>query len=343
MTWPVFRLKRKHCCAGAERQRTLCSGMETERVHVLLLRCVFEMWRPVPHAFARRGGYVRGRLLGWQVRVLQWFSCSRNIGQITPKNIDFIIGQSYLFLNLNKLLFWKGLTVSLNYRKIRFSWIPVSGSEDSSSLSRMSLSKRINPQSIGEPGAQSTMRTFHTGGVFSGEVSVLWANGYKCLIVKIIIFGATKLVSRLEKLHWLWCVCMPGGMHTFQSDLADISALTNNTIRHSRYQTVDVYQGDLRDVSARWHRQIAGRLDESEAVLRFEPKHRLGHPNKYLFLLSKNLFTGSKYPRINWFNFEKNFTDLKWWQVTLSTRLRYENYRDDLILWIRIPLDSKSK
>ena len=44
-------------------------------------------------------------------------------------------------------------------------------------------------------------------------------------------------------------------------------------------------------------------------VLPFKPKYRLGHPENYLFLLSKNIFTGSKYPKINWFAFEKNFTD----------------------------------
>ena len=42
------------------------------------------------------------------------------------------------------------------------------------------------------------------------------------------------------------------------------------------------------------------------------PKYRLGHPENYLFLLSKNILVGLKYPKINWFNFlilkRKNFT-----------------------------------
>ena len=33
--------------------------------------------------------------------------------------------------------------------------------------------------------------------------------------------------------------------------------------------------------------------------------YRLGHPENYLFLLSKNLFTGSKYPKNKLINFEK--------------------------------------
>ena len=35
----------------------------------------------------------------------------------------------------------------------------------------------------------------------------------------------------------------------------------------------------------------------SAAVHLFKPKYRLGHPENYLLLLSKNIFTGSKYPK----------------------------------------------
>ena len=41
------------------------------------------------------------------------------------------------------------------------------------------------------------------------------------------------------------------------------------------------------------------------AVLLFKPKYRLGPSENYLFLLSKNIFSGSKYPKIKLFNFEK--------------------------------------
>ena len=44
------------------------------------------------------------------------------------------------------------------------------------------------------------------------------------------------------------------------------------------------------------------------SVLPLQPKHRLGHPENHLFLLSKKLFIGSKYPKNKLFNFEKNFT-----------------------------------
>ena len=44
------------------------------------------------------------------------------------------------------------------------------------------------------------------------------------------------------------------------------------------------------------------------SVLPFQPKYRLGHPQKYLLLLLKKLFVGSTYPKIKYLNFEKNFT-----------------------------------
>ena len=53
---------------------------------------------------------------------------------------------------------------------------------------------------------------------------------------------------------------------------------------------------------------------QSEAVLFFWTKYRLGHPENYLFLLSKNIFSGSKYPKNIKFNFENRRTGL--WQST---------------------------
>ena len=40
------------------------------------------------------------------------------------------------------------------------------------------------------------------------------------------------------------------------------------------------------------------RIIAYRAVSPFQPKHRLGHPENYLFLLSKNTFIGSKYPKM---------------------------------------------
>ena len=47
----------------------------------------------------------------------------------------------------------------------------------------------------------------------------------------------------------------------------------------------------------------------SQPVLPFQPKYSLGHPEKYLFLLSTNVFSGPKYPKNKLINFETNFTD----------------------------------
>ena len=48
------------------------------------------------------------------------------------------------------------------------------------------------------------------------------------------------------------------------------------------------------------------------AVLPFLPNYRLAHPENYLFLLSKKIFSGSKYPKIILFNFEKGSTAFRW-------------------------------
>ena len=45
------------------------------------------------------------------------------------------------------------------------------------------------------------------------------------------------------------------------------------------------------------------------SVLPFLPNYRLAHPDNYLFLLSKKIFSGSKYPKHILFNFEKGSTD----------------------------------
>ena len=34
-----------------------------------------------------------------------------------------------------------------------------------------------------------------------------------------------------------------------------------------------------------------------QAVLLFKPKHRIGHPENYVFSLSEKIFSGSKYPK----------------------------------------------
>ena len=43
-------------------------------------------------------------------------------------------------------------------------------------------------------------------------------------------------------------------------------------------------------------------------MLPFKPNYRLAHPENYLFLLSKEIFSGSKYQKNILFNFEKGST-----------------------------------
>ena len=47
------------------------------------------------------------------------------------------------------------------------------------------------------------------------------------------------------------------------------------------------------------------------AVLPFWPKYRLAHPGNYLFSLSVNILSGSKYPKNILFDFEKGSADEK--------------------------------
>ena len=52
----------------------------------------------------------------------------------------------------------------------------------------------------------------------------------------------------------------------------------------------------------------SGTCHHAIPVLLFQPKYRLGHPENYLFLLSKKIFTGSKYPKNKLIKFEKRNT-----------------------------------
>ena len=56
-------------------------------------------------------------------------------------------------------------------------------------------------------------------------------------------------------------------------------------------------------------------LPRLHSVLPFKPEYRLGHPENYLFLLSKNIFTGSKYPKKIIIKFWKKLRWLHWVQL----------------------------
>ena len=59
-------------------------------------------------------------------------------------------------------------------------------------------------------------------------------------------------------------------------------------------------------------RWFPGLLDPFQAVgFFYEPKYGLGHPENHLFLFSKKLFSGSKYPTNISFNFEQGSTGFK--------------------------------
>ena len=57
------------------------------------------------------------------------------------------------------------------------------------------------------------------------------------------------------------------------------------------------YQGEITDASSE-------SKTLSMAVLLFQPKYRLAHPESHLLSLSKKTFSWSKYPKVLMFNFE---------------------------------------
>ena len=61
-------------------------------------------------------------------------------------------------------------------------------------------------------------------------------------------------------------------------------------------------------------------------MLLYKTKYRLGHPQNYLFLLSKKIFSGSKYPKKTSFHFENRSTG--WLSLTCIERsvMRNRNF-----------------
>jgi DNA-directed RNA polymerase subunit beta' len=60
----------------------------------------------------------------------------------------------------------------------------------------------VAAQSIGEPGTQLTMRTFHTGGVFSGDVSDQIRAPFNGIVEDDTAIAGTLIVHQKAKLHF---------------------------------------------------------------------------------------------------------------------------------------------
>ena len=61
----------------------------------------------------------------------------------------------------------------------------------------------------------------------------------------------------------------------------------------------------------------------------FLPKHRLGHPENYLFSLSKQIFSGSKYPKNILFKFENRSTGGAQWSDNAACHTSTGNWPQD--------------
>ena len=86
----------------------------------------------------------------------------------------------------------------------------------------------------------------------------------------------------------------PGGAHVrYESVSGTWSSLRPPVMTESHSES------DLRPVSglkSRRHNSVDV-PSRCAPVLLFQPEHRSGHPENYLFLSSKNIFSGSKYPK----------------------------------------------
>ena len=89
---------------------------------------------------------------------------------------------------------------------------------------------------------------------------------------------------------------------------------------------------EVRDLSHSKQARSDGQSPQRAAVLLFKPTCRLSHPGNYLFLLSKKILSGSKYPEYILFYFENRSTD----QQCLCVQKYTEYFGYTLILQILV-------
>ena len=99
----------------------------------------------------------------------------------------------------------------------------------------------------------------------------------------------------------------------FRGDLSDVSATTATRIPSSE-NADDLFTKALYNPALEMLREFLGMQTlelKSGTVVIFGPKYQSTHPENYLFSLSKKIFSGSKYPKNSFFNFEKRSTGLE--------------------------------
>ena len=79
----------------------------------------------------------------------------------------------------------------------------------------------------------------------------------------------------------------------------------NLSLEEARQRQFNIYGGSVLEYYTTHF--VAHQTHSRAAVNNFLSKCRLGHQENQLFLLSKNMFTGSSYPKIYIINFEKSF------------------------------------
>ena len=84
------------------------------------------------------------------------------------------------------------------------------------------------------------------------------------------------------------------------SEAAIQTLLVHKNIVRTLWADVSIVDPDTgRPLGIKFHDVVGTSVRVLSPVLPFQPKYRLRHPGNYSFLLSENMFIGSKYSKIN--------------------------------------------
>jgi DNA-directed RNA polymerase subunit beta' len=166
-------------------------------------------------------------------------------------------------------------------------------------------------QSIGEPGTQLTMRTFHTGGIFTSEARqqiISPANGilrfYK--ILKTVLLRTNRGEDVLVTKNSGSILLIP---ETQTKDLIQIEVLRNTILfpKNNQYVSKDTVIGELINTNKQIKTEIKPILSDNCGEIfipRFKKKINLLNNNKLIWILAGQLYNS---PRNSFINFSADY------------------------------------
>lgn len=163
-------------------------------------------------------------------------------------------------------------------------------------------------QSIGEPGTQLTMRTFHTGGIFTSEARqqiISPIDGilkfYKFLKTVVLRTNRGEDVSITKNSGWI--VIIPENKN---QDLIQIEVLRNTILfpKNNQYISKDTVIGELVNTNKQVKTEIKPILSDTSGEIfipRLKKKVNLLNNNKLIWILSGQLYTSPINSFINFY------------------------------------------